>query len=381
MPDSTGTFTNLNADIQRYLGLSIAASTNQTYSSGEKQFLDFCQLYRPTNLPMFPANEELLMKFVAYLALSIKHSSIKCYLAAVRHLHIRMGYKLDLTKFVRLQLVCRRVKRSQGDHPRVRLPITIHHLHLFYALLAVPYTKHFDSLMVWAAMTLAFFGFLRLGELTCNSKFSPEIHLAPRDVRFFPHQGNPDFMTLGIKASKTDPFRSGHTITIGKTGLPLCPISAMQKYLQARDTSSGPLFIYSSGTPLTKTALVSETRALLSRSGFNASHYAGHSYRIGAATTATSAGLPAWLIKTWLEFLILYYLMFQKPSQKKKHIFSPVSYKVLNGRILKHNRSIYTVLKPFVPRYQHVFSPLWPLVFFIFILFYFILPTISTHKL
>ena len=360
MPDSTGTFTNLNADIQRYLGLSIAASTNQTYSSGEKQFLDFCQLYRPTNLPMFPANEELLMKFVAYLALSIKHSSIKCYLAAVRHLHIRMGYKLDLTKFVRLQLVCRGVKRSQGDHPRVRLPITIHHLHLFYALLAVPYTKHFDSLMVWAAMTLAFFGFLRLGELTCNSKFSPEIHLAPRDVRFFPHQGNPDFMTLGIKASKTDPFRSGHTITIGKTGLPLCPISAMQKYLQARDTSSGPLFIYSSGTPLTKTALVSETRALLSRSGFNASHYAGHSYRIGAAT----------------------YLMFQKPSlKKKKHIFSPVSYKVLNGRILKHNRSIYTVLKPFVPRYQHVFSPLWPLVFFIFILFYFILPTISTHKL
>ena len=46
---------------------------------------------------MFPANEELLMKFVAYLAQSIKHSSIKCYLAAVRHLHIRMGYKLDLT--------------------------------------------------------------------------------------------------------------------------------------------------------------------------------------------------------------------------------------------------------------------------------------------
>ena len=224
------------------------------------------------------------MKFVGYLAQSIKHSSIKCYLAAVRHLHIRMGYELDLKKIARLQLVCRGVKRSQGDHTRVLLPITIHHLQLFYALLAVPYTKHFDSLMVWAAITLAFFGFLRLGELTCNSKFSPEIHLAPRDVRFFPHQGNPDYMTLGIEASKTGPFRSGHTITIGKTGLPLCPISAM--------------FIYSSGEPLTKTALVSETRTLLSRSGLNSSLYAGHSYRIGAATTAASVGLPAWLIKT-----------------------------------------------------------------------------------
>ena len=68
--------------------------------------------------------------------------------------------------------------------------------------------------------------------------------------------------------------------------------------IPARDTSSGPLFIYSSGTALTKTALVSETRDLLSRSGFNSSHYAAHNYRIGAATTAASAGFPAWLIKT-----------------------------------------------------------------------------------
>ena len=71
-----------------------------------------------------------------------------------------------------------------------------------------------------------------------------------------------------------------------------------EKYLLARDTSSGPLFLYSSGTPLTKTVLVSETRTLLSQSGFNAFHYAGHSYRIGAATTAASVGLPTWLIKT-----------------------------------------------------------------------------------
>lgn len=32
--------------------------------------------------------------------------------------------------------------------------------------------------------------------------------------------------------------------------------------------------------------------------GFNATEYAGHSFRIGAATTTASAKLPAWLIKT-----------------------------------------------------------------------------------
>jgi hypothetical protein len=34
--------------------------------------------------------------------------------------------------------------------------------------------------MIWAAMTLAFFGFLRLGELTCNSKFNKDVHLTQR---------------------------------------------------------------------------------------------------------------------------------------------------------------------------------------------------------
>ncbi len=71
-----------------------------------------------------------------------------------------------------LQLVLRDIKRSQGDQIRIRLPITIHHLQLFHMLLSITSTQNYDSLMLWAAaMTLAFFGFLRLGELTCNSKF------------------------------------------------------------------------------------------------------------------------------------------------------------------------------------------------------------------
>lgn len=52
---------------------------------------------------------------------------------------------------------------------------------------------------------------------------------------------------------------------------------------------------YQSGTSLTKDA---ETRSLLAMSGLNPMQYAGHSYRIGAATTAASVGLLPWLIKT-----------------------------------------------------------------------------------
>lgn len=186
MYSSTGTHGGLNADISRYLNLSLADSSKQTYSSGEKRFLDFCSLYRlnPTNA--LPADENTLIQYAAYLARSIKHSSIKSYLAAVRHLHIRNGYDLDLSKCFRVQLVCRGIKRAQGTSTRVRLPITIEHLRFFFNLLAIPHTSNIDSIMLWAAMTLAFFGFLRLGELTCNKKYSPDIHLSPDDINFGP---------------------------------------------------------------------------------------------------------------------------------------------------------------------------------------------------
>ena len=89
------TLGDLHADIQNYLSLSVAASTRKIYSSGERRFLDFCTLHSPHKSTPIPTDEETLIQYVAYLAKTIKHSSIKGYLAAVRHLHICSGYDLD----------------------------------------------------------------------------------------------------------------------------------------------------------------------------------------------------------------------------------------------------------------------------------------------
>ena len=264
---------DLNADIQNYLSLSVAASTRQTYRSGERRFLDFCTLYSPHKSTPMPTDEETLIQYVAYLVKTMKHSSIKGYLAAVRHLHIRSGYELDLRKFVHLQLICRGLKQSQGDSSRICLPITITHLKLFFQLLAIPTTTNYDSSMIWAEMTLGFFGFLCLGEMTCNSPYSPAIHLSPGDITFLPTFLNPECMSVRIKISKTDPFRSGQTIILGKTNQTICPVRAMATYLSIRGASSGPLFQYLSGAPLTKVGLTAETRQLLSRTGLQPSQW------------------------------------------------------------------------------------------------------------
>ena len=84
----------------------------------------------------------------------------------------------------------------------------------------------------------------------------------------------------------------------GKTDQPICPVRAVKTFLSFQGTSTGPLFQYLSGSPLTKVELTCETRQRLSMSGLQPSQYARHSYRIGAATSSASVGLPPWLIKT-----------------------------------------------------------------------------------
>ena len=138
--------------------------------------------------------------------------------------------------------MCKGIIRAQGCSTRVRLPITIHYLKLFFCLLAIPHTSNYDSLMTWAAMPLAFFGFTRLGELICNSKFSFKTHLSPIDVCFLPSLSQPDYMSIQVKISKTDPFRIGHTILIGKTNQPICPVKAMKMYLLTRTNTPVPFF-------------------------------------------------------------------------------------------------------------------------------------------
>lgn len=65
----------------------------------------------------------------------------------------------------------------------------------------------------------------------------------------------------------------------------------MLKYLQARGTGDGPLFCWRDGSPLSRPCLVDKVRQALRRGGVDPTHYSGHSFRIGAATTAAANGI------------------------------------------------------------------------------------------
>ena len=75
----------------------------------------------------------------------------------------------------------------------------------------------------------------------------------------------------------------------------LCPVAALLSYLVVR---GGPLFQFKDGCGLTRPYLVTALRKALSMVGFKPEACAGHSFRIGAATTAAACGVPVEIIKT-----------------------------------------------------------------------------------
>ena len=105
----------------------------------------------------------------------------------------------------------------------------------------------------------------------------------------------PSIISLLIKQSKTEQAREG---VIGKTGDDICPVKALLHFLRLRGLKAGPLFIWQDGTPLQKPQFTKAVKLALTQAQLPAEKFAGHSFRVGAATTAASASLEDSTIQT-----------------------------------------------------------------------------------
>ena len=258
----------------------------------------------------------------------LKHRTIKVYLSAIRFLHISEGegdpFKAPLQK---LHYTLRGVKReeaSRGVATRERLPITPGILRQIKAVWECK-SQDPDTVMMWAAACLGFFGFLRAGEMTVPSDadYDPTIHLNCCDIAV-DNPRKPTVLRVTIKQSKTDPFRRGINLFLGKTATDLCPVKAMLNYLLVRSDGAGPLFKFQDGRFLTRQRLVNSIREALQAAGIDQTKYCGHSFRIGAATTAAQRGMEDSVIKTLGRWKSLAYLEYVKIPRDQLAAYSTV---------------------------------------------------------
>ena len=137
------------------------------------------------------------------------------------------------------------------------------------------------------------------------------------------NQENPRMLQIHLKKSKCDQFGVGSDIIVGCTGSMLCPVAAMLSFIAIRGESSGPFFIDSDKRAVTKSQFVSEMCSILNMAGLPQHHYAGHSFQIGAATSAALAGVKDSTIQAlgrWYSAAFLQYIWM--PREKLASISS-----------------------------------------------------------
>ena len=255
-------------------------------------------LVSPHN-PLLPTSESILIHFVTYLSKSVSYGTIKVYLAVVKNLHTEFGCSLELTSISLLYKTLRGIKSCLGVSQRARYSIIVSVLCSIYAKLKPFHSLDVDSSMLWASFTLAFFGFLRSSEFTCNGQFDIQTHLSQSDITFEPTLHSPTPFEIVMKKSKTDPFQETAKLIIAKSNSAVCTVTALQDYFLQTSThpSTQPLFQFQDSRNLTRTSVTNNLRALLNVCGLDSARFASHSFRIGAATTAGAARFPNWLIK------------------------------------------------------------------------------------
>ena len=316
--------TELDNLVGKYFTKGLAESTHRSYNSAQRRYLDFCSRAR---LHPLPATETGLCYFVAYLAKEkLKHRTIKAYLSAVCFLHIE-EQKPDpfLPSLTRLQYVLRGVKRCESQEarpPKERLPISPNLLKCMKKVwnsdVSIPNRR-----MLWAACCVAFFGLLRIRKMVAPSRsaYDPSVHLSLSDVSM-DEPRRPTTLKISIKQSKTDPFRKGVDLFLGKTDTDICPVRALLNYLVQRGTAQGPLIMLEDGSFLTRQYFVSAVRDALQRAGIDQSKYCGHSFQIGAATTAAARGMEDSVIKTLGRWQSVAYLQYVRIPRNQLAAYS-----------------------------------------------------------
>ena len=280
-----------------------------------KRFLEFCSVYMIVN--PFPLSEKLLCYYAVFLAKrGLAYQTIKTYMSATRNMHISLGFpdprdSSSLPILRRIQAGIQRIQSTKGSPSKqVRLPITpavLDRLRTHWEA-----TKHKERLGLWAVSALCFAGFFRLGELLPSSKAQAKERGRLRwgDITV-DNARAPQMLRVHLRVSKCDQFGKGVNIFVGKTDNQRCPVTATVAYMAMRGETAGSFFLLQEKNPLLKQRFIAELRSALEAIGMDPLLYAGHSFRIGAATAASQAGLPDSAIQTlgrWSSAAFLLYI-------------------------------------------------------------------------
>ena len=138
-----------------------------------------------------------------------------------------------------------------------------------------------------AMCALAFFAFLRIGELTASRGNTTNIINLSQLDRLVDAQGRIQALEITL-----------HNYKQKNSGPPFffyperswCPVQLILNFLAVRGSASSPLFCWPEGSPLIRSYFVERLNAALTFFNLDTKLYKAHSFRIGATSWASAKG-------------------------------------------------------------------------------------------
>ena len=270
--------------IQQLLNGALSDLTSKAYQKGITRFHDFCSTHLHISA-WFPAKTPAVVSFVAFCFQGgFAPASIASTLSAISYVH-KMHIYLDPTAaFVVRKLFQGATKLMPSCDQRA--PITQAILNQLVDSTQYISISYYDRLLTSAMYLLAFHAFLRIGEIAAATPAQSSTVL--------------QFSQIAVTSSDcsvvfhTYKHYSGPPVTLSvpaHADSALCPVKAMRLYIAVRGNSPGPLFMFPGGAPVSKSFFSVQLKKSLTWAGLPHGSYKGHSFRIGAATTAAMRGM------------------------------------------------------------------------------------------
>ncbi|CAG2220484.1 unnamed protein product [Mytilus edulis] len=215
--------------------------------------------------------------------------TISSYISGVSYHHKIQGIQ-DTTKFFIIGKALEGIKRIQGGKRNdIRAPITVQLLSDMISCLDKVCKNKYEAALFSAVFSVAFFGLLRVGEIT-TSKSKSVINgsnLTISDILV-----RRKVLELRVRWSKTDQKGKSVTLLIPENGKNYCPVRLINEYLKVPPTCNNTdLFIHYTGMPLTRYQFSSILEKALHFLHISKGHFRSHSFRIGGATELARQGV------------------------------------------------------------------------------------------
>ena len=286
-------------------------------------YTKFCDLIQ---IAPVPATTTTICRYAAFLARTKCLSTIKQYLNVIRIINAEFSLPNPLGGW-ELKTVLGGIKRHKGEARNQKSPLLPEHLSLLFKSLDLDNLEH---LQLWCISLTAFFGLLRVSNVTSKSQTSPGLCILRNDI-IFKTQG----CVLLVRKSKTNQYQAKpHEVVLPYVpNSILCPVTALARYLSRTQAipATSPISMGLNGSrhiALTQGNFRKRLTSALKDIGLPSELYNTHSLRRGGATWLLSTGVPLAMVKSigdWASDAVFAYF---KPNTDLK--FNSVKSACLN---------------------------------------------------